>query len=176
MLDPNRDKKIEAVYHELKNALDPPKKISMPYYANDSERKQALIDRVMQLYPGQLDSKKAVYKVVHGFYNVDDPRKVWSKTHGSYTYKKGSGILHYPFAFEIMAVPYNDSALEGDTNQSCKILGFVNYSISPRSNNFEGDYEWLDKNGDYTIHANDVPAAAFHSIHSCNAKVRHQGN
>lgn len=133
MLDPDRHKKIEGFYYQLRSLLAPPKRLSLPYASN--KRKQPLVDRITQLYPGELNPNKAVYKAMHGFY-------------------EGKGIC-YPFLFEMVAVPYNNESLEGNHDRPTKFFGYVNYSISPRGNKFEGSYEWDDKQY-YTHYAHDI--------------------
>jgi hypothetical protein len=141
MLDPDKHKKIEGFFHQLRSVLDPPKRLSLPYPVNDfNKRKQPLVDRIVQLYPGQLNPDKAVYKAMHGFY--DDRR-------GS------SNGISYPFVFEIVAVPYNNKSLENNHDRPTEFFGYVNYSISPNGNKFEGKYEWLDKQG-YPVTAANI--------------------
>jgi hypothetical protein len=145
MLDPDRDKKIEALYYELKNVLDAPKKISLPYANIKSEqRKDALVKRIEQLYSNKdgiiLDTKKAVYKEVHDSATV--------------------GMLTYPFVFEIIAIPFNDHAIQHNRNIATTFLGSVNYSFSPRGNRFEGDYKWYDNKKtsgfDYILNSDNI--------------------
>jgi hypothetical protein len=51
MLDPDKDKKIQALYYKLKNVLDAAKKISLPYANIKAEqRKELLVKRVEQLF------------------------------------------------------------------------------------------------------------------------------
>jgi hypothetical protein len=51
MLDPDKDKKIQAFYYKLKNVLDAAKKISLPYANIKAEqRKELLVKRVEQLF------------------------------------------------------------------------------------------------------------------------------
>lgn len=141
--DPNRHEKIEALYYELKNVFASKiakTKLSLPYSISSQKRKEALIERVTSLFPNQLDSNKAVYKIIHGNYNDDELRKVWSDDGKTYYIEKGKGMLHYPFAIEIIAIPYHADLLNGDINQATQFIGSVNYSISPRGNIFEGDY------------------------------------
>ena len=74
---------------------------------------------------------------------------------GGYTYQKGKGILQYPFAIEIVSIPYKTSILN-DLDRSGKFIGAVNYSISPRSNAFDGDYRWDDKKLHYDSNADSM--------------------
>lgn len=148
MSDPDRDKKIETLYHKLKYVFDsktkkllgPPERLSLPYsHIKPEERKKALIDRIAQLYSNDyLDANKAAYRLIHE------------------TFRDDRGTLHYPFAFEIIAIPLSDNILQPDSNQSTKFIGGVNYSISPRGNKFEGDYRWYDKKAMYEKNGNDI--------------------
>ncbi|PWU81446.1 MAG: hypothetical protein DLM72_06910 [Candidatus Nitrosopolaris wilkensis] len=69
-------------------------------------------------------------------------KKVWDPNHELYTSEKGKGILEYPFAVEFLVVPYKTSSLsdeEGNSiDRASKFIGSVNYSLSPRSNEFDG--------------------------------------
>jgi hypothetical protein len=145
-------KKLEGEFWHLKRTLNPPKELSLPY-GDDKVRKQALVSRVCSIYP-LLDPEKAVYKVMRGTYN-DKLRKVIhqsDKYDTIYMLEEGKHILQYPFAIEFLVIPYKTSALNDDTtwepiDRSSKFIGSVNYSLSPRSNEFEGDYRWYDKHG-----------------------------
>jgi hypothetical protein len=150
MLDPDKYKKVEAFYYQLESKLPAPKRLSLPYPVNDfNKRKQPLVDRIIQLYPDLLDADKAVYKAVNGFHDDGD---------GDGGGNNNNGTLRYPFVFEVVAVPYNDKALEGGKNRATEFLGFVNYSISPKGNKFEGDYKWYkkDKNWMFPETAHDI--------------------
>jgi hypothetical protein len=151
--NPDYPKKLEEEFWRLKGTLDPPKVLSLPY-SDNKVRKQALVSRVCSIYP-LLDPEKAVYKVMRGTYNDDKLRRVMhqSDKYGTtYTLEESKGILRYPFAIEYLVVPYRISALNEETtgepiDRSSKFIGCVNYSFSPRSNEFEGDYQWCDKDG-----------------------------
>ena len=144
-------KKLEEFYHELKGTLRPPKELSLPY-TNNKERKTALISRVCNLYSNLLAADRAFYKVFRGFYEDKKSKKIWSKSESwgklvnSYTIKHGGGILQYPFAIEVLAIPYKTTILN-DEDKASEFIGSINYSLSPRSNEFDGDYEWYDKHG-----------------------------
>ena len=92
---------------------------------------------------------------MHGTYNDDKLRKIMhqsDKYDTTYTLEKDKGILRYPFAIEFLVVPYKTSALNDKTtgepiNRSSKFIGSVNYSLSTRSNELDGDYQWYDKDG-----------------------------
>jgi hypothetical protein len=144
MKDRHRDKKIESLFRGLHKILRSPERISLPYsHIKTIERKKALIDRILPLYPTRdyFDTGKAVYRLVHGSYKDDTDAAL---------------PVQYPFAFEIIAIPLSDKILRRNTNRPSEFIGAVNYSISPRSNRFEGDYKWLDKKLYYTRVANDI--------------------
>jgi hypothetical protein len=138
--DPDRDEKLESLYYQLKHILRPPERLSLPYFhLKTEERKRALIDRIMPLYPkGYLNTERVVYKLVHG------------------RYKDDRGILQYPFAFEIIAIPLSDEIFKQNTNRPSEFIGAVNYSVAPIINKFEGHYEWKDKKSYYTKVARDI--------------------
>jgi hypothetical protein len=127
--NPDRDKKLESLYYQLKHILRPQERLSLPYsHLQTEERKRALIDRITSLYPkGYLNTDRAVYRLIHG------------------RYKDDKGILQYPFAFEIIAIPLSDKVLNENTNRPSEFIGAVNYSVAPRSNKFGGEYHWTDK-------------------------------
>ena len=121
---PDKDKRIEALYHELKNVRGPPAELSLPYTTNTKKRMVALVARIAKLY--EIDKEKEPsYKLIRGFYQSD--------------------LVQYPYAFEILAIPFKNPI--GPPVKSTEIIAAVNYSVSPRENTFEGDYIWYDKNG-----------------------------
>jgi hypothetical protein len=121
---PDKDKRIETLYHELKNVMDPPAELSLPSTTNTKKRMGALVTRIAQLY--EIDKKKEPsYKLIRGSYR--------------------STLVQYPYAFEILAIPFKNPV--GPPVKSTEIIAAVNYSVSPRENTFEGDYFWYDKNG-----------------------------
>jgi hypothetical protein len=126
---PDKAKRIERIYKQLRNVMAAPDKLSLPYTTDDVQRKDASVKRISLLHEGRLDKKNAAYRSVDGFY--DD------------------GKISYPFVFEIVAIPYNDDSIEngGDWVRS-DFKGSVNYSISPRGNLFEGTYYWNDPKKD----------------------------
>jgi hypothetical protein len=129
LADPNKAKRTEQLYYDLKKFranLDSDRKLSLPYTTNTAKRKEALVRRIARLYDNKLGVARAVYKIEYGRYRSD--------------------ILDYPYVFEIIAIPFgSDVLLEAeqkfDTVRS-QFKGSVNYSISPRGNLFEGEYEW----------------------------------
>jgi hypothetical protein len=118
-------KKMEKYYDQLKSALPPPIKISLPHTVNRKQRMNILKARVASLYDVDHD-KEAVYKPVYGHYN--------------------DGIIQYPFFFEIFAIPFKHP-----DRAKTVFVGAVNYSISPKENGniFEGEYSWYDERGRY---------------------------
>jgi hypothetical protein len=138
--DPDRDKKLESFYYQLKHILIPSERLSLPYsHLKTEERKRALIDRITSSYPkGHLNTDRAVYRLIHG------------------KYKDDKGILQYPFAFEITAIPLSNKVLNENTNRPSEFIGAVNYSVAPRSDRFEGHYEWEDKKSYYAKAARDI--------------------
>ena len=59
---------------------------------------------------------------------------------------------------EFLVAPYSNDSLEGknlETHRASRFIGSVNYSLPPRSNEFEGDYRWFDerKQFSFTRHA-----------------------
>ena len=50
----------------------------------------------------------------------------------------------------------SDDILKEDTNRPTEFIGGVNYSIAPKSNIFEGDYQWTDKKNFYHKSAYDI--------------------
>src|SRR5215211_1957601 len=156
MQDPDRSKKIESLFNRLRRILDPPKELSLPYsHIKREERKKALVDRIVQLYPTKknyLDADKATYKLVTREYDDESLRKIWTEDGTRYSYRKGKGLLHFPFVFEIVAIPLSwdvvNKALNHGEYIPSKFIGAVNYSLSPRGNIFEGDYDWRNKRGE----------------------------
>jgi hypothetical protein len=119
-------KMMKGYYDQLKDALSPPTKISLPHHTNDrKQRMNILRARVASLYDIDHD-KEAVYKSDHGYYN--------------------DGIIQYPFFFEIFAIPFKHA-----DKAKTVFVGAVNYSISPKENGniFEGEYSWYDERGRY---------------------------
>jgi hypothetical protein len=121
--DPNIYTDIENFFTILRAALPVQNKLSLPYSSNRKERFNALISRIAELY--NIDkTRNPSYRIECGYY--DD------------------GIIRYPFAFEVLAIPFVNP-IEART----KFIGAVNYSISPNGIRFEGEYrtdEQVDKN------------------------------
>jgi hypothetical protein len=148
---------LENYYDELKSALPPPTRISLPHKTNRKFRMNTLKSRVAALYDIETD-KEAVYKPVYG------------------QYKDGS--IGYPFFLELYAIPFKHA-----DKARTVFIGAVNYSISPKENGniFEGEYSWYDEKNEYHF-AEDIikvlEAHKFNLIHaqgfaitlSCNCK------
>jgi hypothetical protein len=123
--DANKDKKMEKLFWQLRAVLPPAEKLSLPYTTNNEHRKEALVKRIARLYDGKLNTKKAVYKPVDGFHKNE--------------------VVAYPFVFEIIAIPFTDESINNNKDWvKSTFKGSVNYSVSPKGNIFEGDYEWED--------------------------------
>jgi hypothetical protein len=158
--DPDRDKKLESFYYQLKHILRPSERLSLPYsHLKYDERKKALIDRIMPFYPkGYLNMNKAVYRLIHD------------------SYEDEKDILQYPFAFEIIAIPISDEILKQNANRPSEFIGGVNYSIAPKSNIFEGDYRWADKKTGHSQAAENIKgileSCGFVFFPSCGPKVK----
>jgi hypothetical protein len=158
MEDPDKDKKLESFFLKLKQILKPSERLSLPYsHIKPEERKRALVERIAQQYPkGHLNIEKAAYRLINNSYNDDKLRKIWNDDKEKYTYQHDTGILHYPFGFEIIVIPLSDDVLIEDTNRPAEFIGGVNYSIAPKSNIFEGNYQWTDKKSGYPNSAYDI--------------------
>ncbi|HEY7080151.1 MAG TPA: hypothetical protein VH500_10645 [Nitrososphaeraceae archaeon] len=118
-------KKMKNYYDQLKSALPPPTKISLPHRANRKQRMNTLKARVATLY--DIDhNKDAIYKVLDGQFS--------------------NGVIQYPFLFEIFAIPF-----KRPDKAKTIFIGAVNYSISPKENGnlFEGEYLWRDERFGY---------------------------
>jgi hypothetical protein len=143
---PDKDKRIEALYHELKKMRDPPAELSLPYTTNTKKRTVALVSRIAKLY--EIDKEKEPsYKLNRGFYQ--------------------SEFVQYPYAFEILAIPFKNPI--GPPLKSTEIIAAVNYSVSPRENTFEGDYFWYGKNGFRNRAKNIRELLEKHGFHTYSA-------
>jgi hypothetical protein len=145
MQDPDKEKKIESYFRLLYKRLKPPRRLSLPYsHIKPEHRKQALVDRILSIFGdkarGYFDTGRAVYKLAHGFYD-DESAKF---------------PLQFPYAFEMVAVPLNDHILKEDSNRSSILITGVNYSVSPKSNKFAGQYHWYDEGQEYYREGQDL--------------------
>jgi hypothetical protein len=150
MLDPDKDRKIEKWYKQLKKTLPPIGELSLPYTTTNKERANSLLSRVAQLFPIDNEIKPA-YKVIRGIYNDNNWRKVWVDGGKGYREEKGRGIIQFPFVFEILAVP-----LRKPLGNKTEFIGAINYSVSPLNNTFEGDYRWYDEKAMSHYEAKDI--------------------
>jgi hypothetical protein len=139
---PDKDKRIEELYYQLKNIDGPAKDLSLPYTTNTKQRSRMLSTRIRKLYDTDSE-KEPSYKLVRGFYN--------------------NGVVKYPFAFEIIGIPFNNPS-----EKSTEIITAINYSVSPRENTFEGDYQWYDKNGQIHSAKNFDDLLQKHGFHKYN--------
>jgi hypothetical protein len=77
---------LKTYYNQLKDALPPSTKISLPHDTNNKKQRMNILRaRIASLYDVDPD-KDAVYKSVHGYHN--------------------DGIIQYPFFVEIFAIPF----------------------------------------------------------------------
>jgi hypothetical protein len=164
---PERDKEIAKYYRELRTALPPAKEITLPYKRD--VRKDALIKRISKLY--DIDkNQKPVYKLIHGFYDDTEVRKIYIDKNTS-RFEEGKGLIRYPYVFEIIAIPRN-KPLEGEYRFKPKqtiFIGAVNYSTSPKSNIFEGEYGYLASNSCNIIEV--LEKCGFHTYHGPTSKL-----
>lgn len=166
--DPVRDNQIQEYYKKLMDAIrQPAKAIVLPYKKDD--RKKALIERISQFY--DIDpEQEPVYKLIPGFYNDTDLKKVFiDKDH--YRIEKGKGMIKFPYVFEILAVP-RTKPLEGEQTGKPKqtiFIGAVNYSTSPKSNIFEGEYGVLAYGARNIISV--LEKCKFHTYHGPTSKL-----
>lgn len=136
----DKENQIEKLYYLLKSILAPPNALALPHTTNTKQRTTALVGRIAEIY--DIDKEKEPsYKIIRGQY--DD------------------GIIKYPYVFEILAIPLT-RPLGNETETICA----VNYSVSPRGNNFEGDYEWHDKNGRLSSATNIRDLLEKHGFHT----------
>jgi len=115
LASPIMDKKIEKLYHQLKNALPLQRKLSLPYNPKRKERIIALVSRIAELY--DIDrNKKPSYRIEHGYFY--------------------DGRILFPYTFEILGVP-----LANPKEDITRFIGAINYSTSPNNMKFEGEYD-----------------------------------
>lgn len=166
--DPDRDVQIEKYYKELKTAIrEPAKAIVLPY--KKEERKKALIKRISELYDIDKNQEPS-YKLVPGFYNDSGLKKIWSDN-DHYRIEEGKGIIKFPYVFEILAIP-RAKPLEGEVRGKPKqtiFIGAVNYSTSPKSNIFEGEYNVLASGARNIISV--LERCGFHTYYGPTSKL-----
>jgi hypothetical protein len=172
---------VEQSYNQLRSILPPPKVLSLPY-VDSKKRKDALTSRVCNLYPGLLDVDRVFYKVFSGNYDNTNITKEFDRGGEIHTYHKGNGITQFPFAIEILAIPYKTSAIydyNTDTpiNRSSKFIGAINYAVSPRGISFDGDYSYWDKRLKYQASADSMKSIlkncqfTFHDYSDSKIKI-----
>ena len=156
------ERNLESLYRRLREVdivtkkgevkrVEPPTELSLPYsHVSDKARKIHLANRMVQFAStkGLLDPSRAAYKIVHGKAK-------------SYV---GKYEIRYPFAFEVIAVPISKHQLLANPNRSSLFHGAVNYSISPQSNDFKGNYEWDKKEKDGTVHRVELFHQSIESV------------
>ena len=78
------------------------------------------MSRLILLYGDRLekDASKAIYRLVHDCYDDTGLRKVEHREGGKeyYTYEKGKGLISFPFAFEIIAIPFTQQQITQKLN------------------------------------------------------------
>jgi hypothetical protein len=138
--------RVKELYLRLRRGgkiTKPPDKLSLPYTVKQ-ERKQALAHRIGKVYQQQhegkllLDVDKAVYEIAHNTVIETDAAS-------------GGEKIQYPFAVEIIAVPYTEDVILAGDEGDCRstfFVGAINYSVHPTDNAFAGDYEWFDSKTD----------------------------
>lgn len=115
LTSPNMYGEIAELYYQLKDALPPQRKLSLPYNTKCKERINALASRIGELY--DIDkNKKPSYRIEHGYFY--------------------DGKIQYPYAFEILGIP-----LANPIQDVTKFIGAVNYSVSPKNIKFDGEYD-----------------------------------
>ena len=138
----------------------------------------SLVSRIKQLCDTDIDNENReqgeiplnpAYKVFRGLYKDDKWRKVWLNGGKTYREEKGRGMIQFPFVFEILAIP-----LRKPTENKCRFVGAVNYSISPLSNSFEGDYRWRTETA-YNVQATNILEVlehyGFHRYYGSKSKI-----
>ncbi len=124
------DDMIERCYNDLRrnSRLKPPKKVSLPY-DDVKERARALVENIALQYPaGALDTEAGMktHRIIKGEVVEDEAYQV-----------------QYPFAFEIVAIPYKKELLEEKPQgYASEFIGYINNSYSPKGTRFEGEYRW----------------------------------
>lgn len=64
--------------------------------------------------------------------------------------KDSAHDVQYEYAFELAAIPFKEELLVKDSSGYESIFkGAINWSVSPKGNQFEGDYRWKKKKEDY---------------------------
>jgi hypothetical protein len=139
LANPNMYIEIEELYYQMKKALPPQRKLSLPYHTKSKrkERINTLTSRISELY--DIDkNKKPSYRIEDGYYY--------------------DGKIQYPYAFEILGIP-----LANPKEDVTKFIGAVNYSVSPKNIKFEGEYDVGDDDYEKENSIDDIlRACGFH--------------
>src|SRR5215211_1971542 len=147
----SRAEKILSLYLRLRTEgtiTTPPDKLSLPY-THKQERKMALAARIEDMVlRHDLDTSKAAYEILQGVVTYKDNAS-------------GGQIVQYPYAVEIISVPYSEDAVrkrsDPDTFESNYIAGAINYSVSPgEDNTFTGHYRPYNKKTGRIYEANNI--------------------
>lgn len=125
LVNPNMYNEIEELYHQMKDALPPQRKLSLPY---DTKSKRKEMINTLTSRTGEL-------------YDIDKNKKPSYIIEDGYFY---DGKIQYPYAFEILGIP-----LANPKEDVTKFIGAVNYSISPKNIKFEGEYDVGDGEYEY---------------------------
>ncbi len=117
-----KGQKLQQYYDELRSAMGPPKELQLQYSGSNKERIRELANRICLLnrdYHYHLDTNNSVYKLVRGFHQ--------------------DSYIQFPYAIEALAIPYKVDVFLQDLEKeySSRFIGSVNYSISPKGNDFE---------------------------------------
>ena len=128
----NQDKVIRDLFYRLRREgkiTAPPDRVSLPYTVKQ-ERKQSLINRLIDIYPLDkegLDQKRAVYEVIT------------DGIHREIDHATGETV-QFPYAIEIVAIPFSEFYLieyGNITQESSIVVTAINYSVSPLGINID---------------------------------------
>jgi hypothetical protein len=140
----DKEYKVERLYNHLKNVLGPARVLPLPYKCN-KKRAEILSKRAREFY--DIDTEKEPsYKLVRGIYE--------------------DSLVSYPYAVEILAIPFKNPN-ERDSVSLCA----VNYSVSPKENSLEGDYNWTDRNGNFKKANNIYEVLEKNGFHTYNGPI-----
>jgi hypothetical protein len=128
---------VKTIHARLRNSMLPMSKLSLPYTTKIMKRKEALLNRIKQMWGDTLDLEydKAKYE------------RTKDLKHDFKDLVYNNGIIKYPWYFEILAIP-----IKNRTGGS-RIISGVNYSTSInnlsyfKSDGYEDGYKWSHKNG-----------------------------
>jgi hypothetical protein len=128
----DRNNEMEKLYYELRKEeySKPQTELDLPYPTNSKKRKEMLYRRISEsnLYDIR-EKEKAVYKLIRKHYS--DGYSV--------------NAVKFPYAFEVLAIPFNNPFNADGRGKGNIVIGAVNYSVSPKDNYFDGEYYKGDK-------------------------------